>query len=471
VAHKSDLDNEPRGTYFASGGSEDNDGRTSQRPFLIPQSAIDATGDLVPVPDLFNQAQVSVAQGGGFSVGFVLPGFVNFDAMNSIFAANQPVSITLGEAQICNIAGVRNGDDNSTCVLIDGQRLAGIRSLFCVFTGAASIGFEIKGTSEGVFVTCDRLTVAGVRGIGVKITGDFLDPVDVDADVIVLSGTDAVFVDFNPINVLDTCVVNVSSVFSAGATVSSRGISTSTAYIVRSGHLTIKGSMLIANVAIEVKSGGTSDLRQETAVGNIVVDSGGVLNVDILNHEAGTITNNGTINGLISGVPFGTFRQKHQEQRVLNAKDFTIQGPAATDTPHQVLFGPAQVGPGGFVEIDVLGNITTNRADQYTYRVLLEYGRTNAGSFSRLIFRIMVNGTQLGDSQYAQIDSAKTVAPVEFSGPLDLLAGDIVTFEIIRDSSGFNDGSLFPFTPSLAGVNSAPSATVMVSRNILVQPI
>jgi len=466
-----DQDPEVRGFYFANSGRDTRDGATIQRPKKTVQAAIDATGDLSPVPDLLNQAQVSAAQGGSFSEGFVLPGFVNFDAMNAIFSANQAVSVTLGEAQICRVNGVRNSNDNSTCFLFDGLSLAGVQALFCSVAGDDSIGFEIKGTSEGVFGTCDRLTVGGARSIGVKITGTFVDPVDFDADVILLNGADAVYVDYNPTNVLDACVIDVSSVFSSGATVSSRGTSTSTAYIVRSGHLTIKGSMLIADVAIEVKSGGEADLRQETVVGNIIVDSGGVLNVDILDHKAGTITNNGVINGIIDGVPFGTFRQKHQEQRVLNAKDFTIQGPTLRDVPHQVLFGPAQVGPGGFVEIDALGNIKTNRADQYTYRVLLEYGRTNAGSFSRLIFRILVDGTQLGDSQYAQIDTAKTVSPIEFSGPLDLLEDEITTFEIIRDLSGFNDGSLFPFTPSLAGVSPAPSAVVMISRNILVQPI
>ena len=307
MTNKNNIDPEKRGFYFASSGLEKHDGATLERPKLIVQSAIDQTQDiefLDPPPSLFSPAQVSAAQGGSFSEGFVLPGFVNFDAANAIFNANQDVSITLGDGQICSIFGVRNGNDDSTCYLLDGTSLAGTRSLFCVVDGADSIGYEIKGATLGAFSTCDRLTVGGERSIGFKITGTFSEPIDIDGDVVLLNRDDAVYVDYNPTNPTDACTVDISTIFSDGANVFSRGICTTTAYIARSGHLTIKGSVLIAKVAVDVKSGAEVDMREETVVGDINVDLGGILNVDILDHEDGTITRNGIINGVINNVVY-----------------------------------------------------------------------------------------------------------------------------------------------------------------------
>lgn len=471
MSRKSNFDPEIRGFYFASSGTDDEDGQTLERPKKTAQAAIDATGDLIPVPDLTNQAQVFAAQGGAFSEGFILPGFVNFDATNAIFDANQAVSITMGNGQNCRINGLRNSQNNSTCFLIDGKSLVGTISLFCLVAGDDSIGYEIKGTNTGIFSTCDRLTILGARSIGVKITGTFTDPIDKDFDVVLLEGDDAVYVDYNPDNAIDACAINVSSVFSVGATVTSRGTSSSTAYIARSGHLTIKGLVLIADTAIEVKPGARVDLRQETVIGNIIVDSGGVLNVDILQHIDGTITNNGTINGIINGVPFGNYQQKHQEQSVLNASDFTTQNPTGTDAPRRILFGSAQFGSSDPVELDAAGNITINQSDQYNVRIILHFGREGAGAFSLLIFRLLINGVQLGNSVYAQISTSQTAFPIEFSGPINFVATDVLTVELIRDGSAFDDGGLSPLTPNLGSVNPAASAQIMMRRNRLVQPV
>jgi len=469
MSRKANIDPQIEGFYFAESGDDAFSGESFELPKRTVQEAINAAAALSP--DLLNPALVSAAQGGSFNEGFALPGFVNFDAPNAQFITSQSVSITLGSGQICRIFGVRNGSNNSTCFLYDGKSLAGTRALFCVVSGDDSIGYEIKGTSEGVFSNCDRLTVGGDRSIGIKITGTFVDPIDVDGDVVLLNGEDSVYIDYNPTDDLDACVVDMSTVFSSGATVFSSGSATTTGYIVRSGHLTIQGAILVVETAIEVKSGAEADLRQETVIGNIIVDSGGVLNVDILDHKFGTITNNGTINGIINGVPFGTYQQKNEEQFVLNASDFTQQDPLGTDAPLQILFGAAQFGSSDPVEIDAAGNITINQADQYNVRIALEYGRTNAGSFSLLLFRLLVNGTQIGSTLYAQLSTAQTAFPIEFTGPISLVQNDILTAEIIRDSAGFDDGSLFPLTPMLGGVSAAPSAVISLTRNRLVQPV
>lgn len=471
MSHRASIDAQVRGFTFALSGGDEQSGGSFELPKRLVQETIDEAAALIPAPSLFNPAVVSAAQGGSFNEGFSLPGFINFDATNAQFITSQSVSITLGDGQICSIFGVRNGSNNSTCFLYDGTTLAGSTALFCVVLGNDSIGYEIKGATVGAFSTCDRLTLAGARSIGLKITGTFTDPVDIDGDEVLLNGADSVYIDYNPDDPLDECTVDISTVFTLGATVQTKAFNGTTAYIVRSGHLSVQGVVLIADTAVHVLDGAEMDLAQETVVGDIIVDSGGILNVFILDHEVGTITNNGEINGIINGVPFGTYQQKNEEQFVLNADDFTTQTPLGTDTPLQVLFGAAQFGASDPVELDASGNITINQADQYNLRIALEYGRTNAGSFSLLLFRILVNGAQVGDTLYAQLSTAQNAFPIEFTGPINLVVNDILTVEIIRDSAGFDDGSLFPLTPMLGSVNAAPSAVLSLSRNRLVQPV
>ncbi len=542
MGHKTSIDTEVRGFYFASSGDDNFDGDTLERPKLTVQAALDAAASLTPTPDLLNPAQVSAAQGGAFVGGFALPGFVNFDAMNATFTANQAVSVTLGDAQICRVFGVRNSNNNSTSFLYDGLSLAGVRALFCQVVGNDSIGFEIKGASDGNFVTCDRLSVIGERSIGVKITGTFSDPLDVDADVILLNGDESVFLDYGPDNATDACVVDVSSVFSFGATVTTSGTSTSTGYIVRSGHLTIKGAMLIADVAIEVKSGAEADMRQETVIGDIVVDSGGVLFADILHHESGTVTNNGEIIGRIGSTFYAprTFTNKDPDttallthkvtganggdsrtfyttrdpnlnitgnpgdiairndgedsrayqhhgsassnddwivlgdseiEKILDASSFVDQpvnnGDITTDEALQIAFGAAQGSGSDPVQLSAAGAVTINEDGQYGVDVTVQFGRTGSGSSSQIFFRGLVNGAQVGNSIFIEMDNSKVNLATQMDTSAKLTDGDVLTFEFIRDSAGFDSGGLFTDNPTAATWNDSASAHIVVSRQIL----
>lgn len=471
MAKQSDIDAESRGFYFASSGSDISDGATLERPKQFPQSAIDAASLLVPPPSGLVTAQVSAAQGGAFNTPIVLSEGIQFEAGNANFTIDAPVAAEMASFLLCRTSGMTNTQNGSVVWKIDGKEQMGINVLSTVVIGDDSIGVEIKGVCNGIFVKSDQLSVIGDRSIGFKITSTSATPIDIDVDSILLGGADNIFVHYEPLNTSDVCVLHASSIFSDGAGVRTKGTSTSTGYLVKSGHLSVSNPEIIADIAAHVEAGAELDLSCDTVVGDIIVDEDGILNVFILDYEDGNIINNGTINGIISGVPYGSYRQKHQEQSVLNASDFTTQDPLVTDTLLQVKFGPAQFGPTDPVELDALGNITINRSDQYNMRIMLEYGRINAGAFSLLFFRILINGVELGNSQYAQLDTSKGAFPIEFSGPLDLLAGDVVTVEIWRDSTGFNDGSLFPKTPVLVGTNPAPSAMVSIHRNRLVQPI
>ena len=297
---KGNIDPAARHFYFALSGDDGRDGTSQEIAKRLPQSAIAATATLTPPPDINNTALVSEAQGGVFPDSFVLPGFVNFDAPNATFFNGDPVTCTVGSAQVCRVFGLRNTANGGAACRIADQSLAGVQALFAATDGTGARCFEITGNVEGIFVNCDRLSAFNDNDTIFFITASSPDPIDIDIDVALLVGDNSTFMDFNPPNPNDVCVVNASSIHTVGATqTAAAGIGTM-GYRARSGHLTVvSGGVLHADTVIYVHSGAEMDISQATVGGDIVVEAGGVLNVNILDHEYGTITNNGVINGRI----------------------------------------------------------------------------------------------------------------------------------------------------------------------------
>lgn len=101
----------------------------------------------------------------------------------------------------------------------------------------------------------------------------------------------------------------------------------------------------------------------------------------------------------------------------------------------------------------------------------MHYGRSGAGSFAVMFTRLLVDGVQFGASQAARLDNANTHISVDHFTAIDLLAGEVLTVEIWRDSTGFDAGELIPETPALVGPNPQPSASMVLTRSRLVQPV
>ena len=94
----------------------------------------------------------------------------------------------------------------------------------------------------------------------------------------------------------------------------------------------------------------------------------------------------------------------------------------------------------------------------------MQFGRTGATGTSELMSRIMLNGTQLGVSASAKIDSPNLIIPTDSRVVLgQVAAGSVLTVEIIRDSSGANAGGVYAKT-SAHGWNVSPSTLIVVSR-------
>lgn len=139
----------------------------------------------------------------------------------------------------------------------------------------------------------------------------------------------------------------------------------------------------------------------------------------------------------------------------------SVQQPSALGTAIQVEFGAAQSTPE--LSLSAAGTITCNISGTYAFRFKLEFGRSGATGISYLMTRILKNGTQFGVSQSTRLSSSDSIIPTDSRVLIDLIAGDTVSMQFIRDSLGANSGGLFQQASS-HGWLSAPSALLVVSK-------
>lgn len=447
-----DQDPGPRAFFFAPAGKDTRDGATIQRPRKTPQSMLDFTLTIDPPPQIGNTASVTASEGGQFNDAIVVHDFVQFDASNSSFVINAPIAATVGSSQLVQTAGMSNLQAGGTTWLIDGKFQNGIRTKFTGSFGTGSTAVKITGDCQGIFFVSDQIQVGGVGSTGIDITADSPDVISVTSDVVLLLENDQVAINYDPPSSTTRCVLKLSAIEKAD------GVTGTTGIVANNGLLIIiQQGILDVNTSIHVKDGATVRLSCDNVLGDVTVDAGGTL-VASVGIFSGTVINNGIIKG------------DEQRETLLLASSFSLQPPLpdtlALDTSLQVEFGAAQKGPSDPVQLAANGAVTINQAGQYFVSLLVQYGRTGSGQASWLFFRVLINGTQFGESIFAKLDNENSDIPVQFTGVLDLEKGDVVTIEFIRDSQGFNSGSLMAEIPTLGSWNPSPSATIRFSREV-----
>ena len=138
------------------------------------------------------------------------------------------------------------------------------------------------------------------------------------------------------------------------------------------------------------------------------------------------------------------------------------QNPSAVNTPLQITFGPAQTTAD--VSISAAGVITFNTSGNYLIDIFLRFGRSTSTGNAIILNRILKNGAQILNSNGVILSAATQTIPFSAAIPLTMAAGDTMTMEVARDSAGTNDGGLFVVSPTIAGWNIVPSATVVVNK-------
>lgn len=173
----------------------------------------------------------------------------------------------------------------------------------------------------------------------------------------------------------------------------------------------------------------------------------------------------GVIDGTTIQLPMASFINRQVvPEIVLFSGDETDQEPPGLDDPLQVLFGDALVTPQ--FDLDALGNIKCLEEGAYTVRFRFLVGRTGgAASTSNIFLRAMLNSLQLAPPVHAIIDNQFTEIPLTFEGPLILDVNDVLTVQMVRDSSGNDSGGLYSAVPTTVPWGLSPSAVVTITRD------
>lgn len=151
---------------------------------------------------------------------------------------------------------------------------------------------------------------------------------------------------------------------------------------------------------------------------------------------------------------------------VVTSSSFADQVPSALDVPIQIDYGPGA--SSAEATIDASGNCTFHIGGTYRIALSITYGRATASGTAVLLVRGLVNGVQVVPTIADSFDSANDRFSAQFSNFATFSPGDVLTAELVRDSSGSNDGGLYAIAPTLGSWSDVASATLSISKLVTV---
>lgn len=337
MSFKNNVPPTGRDFYFSQGVDDDVlSGESNETPVSDPFEGADRAGNADPPPS--DNAPVSINGESGTYIGnLTIPEFGNFNGKNVAIVAFSGVTVDCLGRQRVELGASINTGTNGVCVNLDGVNRVGVNSTTIVIGGDDGIGFDVKGTCDDIFLELLSGTITGERAIMFNHTATSQTPVEYKASVVEFFGVDQTLMEFNPPNSSDQAFVTIVTAQDGNGAVNS------TVFHVMNGRLDIDAKVLqgqdllivdnaaqatldlsigIGNITarsasqITAKSIGVLvgdilieadshvDMFAAEIIGNITIDAGGILDCNILSH-AGTIVNNGTINGFINGDRYG----------------------------------------------------------------------------------------------------------------------------------------------------------------------
>ncbi len=164
---------------------------------------------------------------------------------------------------------------------------------------------------------------------------------------------------------------------------------------------------------------------------------------------------------LLAGVGDWVYMGGSRIETALESSSFIDQNPTGLGVDTQITFG--SIDSTASWSITAEGAATCLFADSYTVKLKLTVGREGTPGESQIYSRLLINGVQVGDSSHVIIDNQRIEMPIVFESTIDFDIGDVLTFEIIRDTDGNDSGGLRAGIPDVSWANS-PSASLLLTR-------
>jgi hypothetical protein len=512
MGFRSNIPTTSREFYYTPAGDNILPGITPELPNADPYQSITSINALVPPVDSTNRATI---QGiGTYNNTLSIPRYVAARAPDtSIIAFVDATNVILGGDQTVEFGSMISFVAGGTLVESDNNvRLRCIVNA-AVTTGDNSVGLRVSGVSDDSSYMLVQAELRGTGDVLLHHTASSETPITYDIGVVEFFNTDQTLITYNPLDgtskailSIDLCQPDSSSITTGskvfhligGSVIATAGdlMAESLAVIGDGAEMTLKANSCSGKTLVEdggqcayvsmaihtgdIETQGTGQMLSTIAQveGDIGVGVGSSLTLNsdfvigditingrfdcVIHNHVGVLTNNGVINGIINGVRYGNWQNVRTMETILTADSLVDQEPLALDTPIQISFGPTQP-----PLLDAAGSFTAADNGQYEFSFTFQYGRAGSGGVSWLFFRLLKNGTQIGTTPFVKLENLNADFPAEFNNTLDLLVGDVISLELLRDSRGNNSGGLLTETPLLIGWNPSPSASLSVKRMVI----
>lgn len=190
-----------------------------------------------------------------------------------------------------------------------------------------------------------------------------------------------------------------------------------------------------------------SDINRHEAKGASTASNGQVLKAN--GNGTTSFVNPSTLNNLIL-------------TNVLTGLDTNIQNPTAVDSPLTVTFGSSV--SSADVALSGAGILTFNTDGVFIVDVGLNFQRTAGTGLAKLLSRVLVNGVGIDPTHFTILTDLETATPLNIRLERTFNATNTLSVQIIRDSTGINNGGLYPLNPVASGWATAPSAYINVQK-------
>lgn len=192
---------------------------------------------------------------------------------------------------------------------------------------------------------------------------------------------------------------------------------------------------------------------------NTILNSGEILSIHLGGTSSDdTVLTKGEIETLIEAS-----KPPAEAIEIFGESSASTQEPTATDTPLQIEFGTMQSSSNVTLSAD--GSVTFTTEGEYHVSTLMHFGRSGGGGEAELFIRKLINGVVSGSVEHVTLDDTSFAFPHGVFQKQHFNQGDVLTYEIMRDSAGNNSGGLFARIPTLAGWNTAPTASITIIKH------
>jgi len=307
-----------RDIYFNPAGDPDWSGFSPANAVDSPTTAVAKAIALDPAPSGENIASIVASESGLYSDGVDLPEFVSAIAPIARIATDDAITLVVNGFQVVEWGSLSNMcvsgivmelDDVDRALVTLAQAVGGAIDQVTapIVTSTNGVVFNITGDTNNIEFNITSLRLAGDGWTGFNVNPDVASPFNFRVDTVRAGGDDVELMHFNPVDGDTTGSMTTGNMIIEGATNVS-------GYKVSNGTLTVVDGNIEADTYIHVESGGTLVIIGGNTSGDITVDSGGRLVCILQNHTSGTITNNGTIDGIINGRRYGNWINNNYDE-------------------------------------------------------------------------------------------------------------------------------------------------------------